>query len=559
MNKEIDQRKRKVTDLKGNSKIYLPKPLAANKEANISLRRDRYHEIFHKYKQENCNKSGEQKSNLTFQQRKGLKKLSKRIRDREIFLMLTDKSGKFAVVSPEIYLKMGLVHTKKDKQISWEKVNELQREQNGHCSMWLKMSNMGENFQHEARLRETCLNKSCNVSSFHLMLKDHKKVAIGDLPQTRPLCNGSGGMGVHFNNILSDYVEAIADCMEGTIEVISTEDFLSKVNKYNDEIDRAGENSENEIEQEEKEVVITGADAKALFPSLLMAHTARLVRDEAKRTKLKVKGLNYMEVARYVAMGYQPWEVKALGLHNIVPYRRYNHGSRPNVTGKEPLSKEANDEVRWIFPPREPTEIEKVNLWAAALEIGIKRCFATHTYQFGGKLFQQIEGGPIGMRLTGACARVVMGVWGRTVNEILEHEKIENHLAAAYVDDVRYITSVIAKGWRWQDKEKRFEYSEIWEAEDSLSGESENLRTSNELLKVMNSVFAHIQFTKEIPEDFSNGRLPTLDFAMWLEGEDRAEKGDSTSTGENRECRRRKILFSFYEKEIKFVLWRRQR
>ena len=201
------------------------------------------------------------------------------------------------------------------------------------------------------------------------------------------------------------------------------------------------------------------------------------------------------------------------------------------MTGKEPLGKKANDEVRWVFPPRDPTEAEKINLWAAALEIGIKRSFSTHTYQFGGKLFQQAEGGPIGMRLTGACARIVMGVWSRTVNEILKKENIENHLAAGYVDDVRYVTSTIGEGWRWQEKEKKLVFDENWQEEDHQSAETVEARTSREILNIMNSVFTNIQFTKEIPEDFKSGRLPTLDFAMWLEG-----KG--------------KIKYSFYEKEV---------
>ena len=118
------------------------------------------------------------------------------------------------------------------------------------------------------------------------------------------------------------------------------------------------------------------------------------------------------------------------------------------------LGKDSEDEVRLVFPPRDPTKEEKVKLFAAALEIAVRTIFKLHTYQFGGKLYQQSEGGPIGLRLTGACAKLVMASWSRKVNKILEREKIEVALAAGYIDDIRYLTTIIEKGRRWEEKEK---------------------------------------------------------------------------------------------------------
>ena len=51
----------------------------------------------------------------------------------------------------------------------------------------------------------------------------------------------------------------------------------------------------------------------------------------------------------------------------------------------------------------------------------------------------------------------------------------------------------------------------------------------------MNSVFQNIQFTTEIPSEFKDDKLPTLDFAMWIE-EGGEQKG--------------KIKYTFYEKEM---------
>ena len=75
-------------------------------------------------------------------------------------------------------------------------------------------------------------------------------------------------------------------------------------------------------------------------------------------------------------------------------------------------------------------------------------------------------------------------------------------------------------------------------------------------MNAMNSIFPNIQFTMEIPEDFPDDRLPTLDFACWVE-KDGKEIGNrkDVETGELAESKvtgsRSKILYSFYEKSMK--------
>ena len=295
---------------------------------------------------------------------------------------------------------------------------------NGHVSMWLKMGRFGENWQHEARMRESTIQHSQNVSSEYLMYKDHKKMKEGDLPQTRPVVSGFSGMGVSFSNILSEFVEAIANSQKDVFEVISTEDFLYRVNQTNGDLERTWErNGDLEIgENEDDEIVLIGADVKSLFPSMLADLTGRLVGDAARETDLNFEGLNYKEIARYVRFGMEEFEIKAYGLEKIVPWRRFHQGATPRIIGREPLSKHSDDEVRWIFPNREPTKIEEKNLLAAALEIGVRTSFTNHIYQFGGRTYRQSKGGPIGLRITMAAARIVMNEWGRRFTRILLNE-----------------------------------------------------------------------------------------------------------------------------------------
>ena len=50
---------------------------------------------------------------------------------------------------------------------------------------------------------------------------------------------------------------------------------------------------------------------------------------------------------------------------------------------------------QWVFPILAPSEFQLKLLLAACLGIGVKSTFKLHTYTFGGKLYQQLTGGPL--------------------------------------------------------------------------------------------------------------------------------------------------------------------
>ena len=51
---------------------------------------------------------------------------------------------------------------------------------------------------------------------------------------------------------------------------------------------------------------------------------------------------------------------------------------------------------------------------------------------------------------------------------------------------------------------------------DVKNGVSREFRTKSAMLSLMNSIYTDMQFTGEIQEDFSNSRIPTLYFSMWV-------------------------------------------
>ena len=97
------------------------------------------------------------KSNLTKAQLKGLKSLKARIENAEIDVLPTDKTGNFAIMKRETYLKSGMKHTRGDEEVGWEYLEEAQSEVNGHVSLILKIFHMEEWGNQEDRMMETML------------------------------------------------------------------------------------------------------------------------------------------------------------------------------------------------------------------------------------------------------------------------------------------------------------------------------------------------------------------------------------------------------------------
>ena len=73
--------------------------------------------MYNDYRKEKCNKKGEVEGNLTEEEKYGLRCLQKMIKNQDIVILETDKSGKLCVVSWEEYTRMGREHTGRDQEI----------------------------------------------------------------------------------------------------------------------------------------------------------------------------------------------------------------------------------------------------------------------------------------------------------------------------------------------------------------------------------------------------------------------------------------------------------
>ena len=244
-------------------------------------------------------------------------------------------------------------------------------------------------------------------------------------------------------------------------------------------------------------MVVCGADVSSLFPSLQTKHAAQMCYEAILETDIDFVGINYLEIAIYIALSYSSDFKVPAKIRHLVPRRAKRGGSRPGISGAEALGGEpTNRSGQWAFRRTEFTSEERRLLLAEAIRIGVTTAFQNHLYQFAGKTYLQRDGAPIGERLSCAVARLVMNKWDRKFIATLNTNKIKMETGFRYMDDTRVFLRALALGWRWDRGQIRFRSR--WEQEDGNLSAVE--RTSRALHGIMESIFPHLKFEMEHEE-----------------------------------------------------------
>ena len=115
-----------------------------------------------------------------------------------------------------------------------------------------------------------------------------------------------------------------------------------------------------------------------------------------------------------------------------------------------------SDQSSWAWPAKDPTKEDIHSRMAMLLEISVKFFFRSFVYTFGGDCYIQVDGGPIGARLTMSVARLVLQDWYEDFQSILSCSNITKHLQGLYVDDGRTITDILQLGTRFDPENIKF-------------------------------------------------------------------------------------------------------
>ena len=446
---ELNMSKLRVTDAKYNTRSFPPRETNTEDETLLQARRQAVMEDYDEYVRENTNKKGEVKNiNMTEDQIEGMKSLNKRWKEGEIIITTTDKSGKYAVVETSLYKEQARIHIQ-DEEINMKEVEEIEILMNRHTQQLVKALEMGTKhgkFGQKGRIRKAFRSKGGQPGPVQFMVKDHKQLEEGkNMQPTRLVCSAKGGVSSRASNLGSTMLNKAADAMKSETECLSTEEMKKEILETNRRITEKCQ-SDPEYKRRIQKAEIFSLDVKALYPSLKVAEVKKIVMEKLERVqgeeKLKVKDVDFHEVGKYLAIACSEDEIRDQGLKEVMPIKTAsNRGPKPGPAYWETDHREVceNGEKKqvekWI-KGREPEEKEQHKMISLMLAKLVEVVMTNHTYRFDGKVYKQVDGGPIGDEMSQAVARIVMIWFDERFTQKCEERGIEVVLYKRYVDDV---------------------------------------------------------------------------------------------------------------------------
>ena len=172
--------------LKG--RVYLPAPLDSVREVTMQHLRDNLKSVTEEYVQSPEYGSSVHK-NLTREQKDGLRSLKKKVKQKDVVIYQTDKSGRFSVDTMDNYREACSAHVEGDQTITVELHEKAQKMANTHSTMWVRIFKAGEAIGGQARIKRNMLVEGSTLAPLYALRKDHKgcdSPARG--PPMRPVC-----------------------------------------------------------------------------------------------------------------------------------------------------------------------------------------------------------------------------------------------------------------------------------------------------------------------------------------------------------------------------------
>ena len=287
--------------------------------------------------------------------------------------------------------------------VEWEEVEEAQRVIHGHLRAYNLIFGTGEDQgeKGQARVWKAKELKATTIPVLSQRLKDHKVVAPGEEVPTRPVCGASSSVNGECSEWLADIVDSANDA-RNTRELVSCEELCGLIDDLNEDFKARS--------QDMNEVMISSLDAKALYPSLNIRKSAKIVAERVTESGVKIEGVNYKWVGKYLALTMSRNEVVNTGLSRVVPKKTGGQQGRDRSIKSIEIDQK-KERWHWKVMPDKYTDADKKRMMKEVINQMVKATFNNHFYTWDGKLYKQMKGGGTGLRGTGSVARCVMDDW----------------------------------------------------------------------------------------------------------------------------------------------------
>ena len=185
----LDMAKMRVTSLPTNKEVFLPEERSNEVESKLQAFSAEITEVAKNYIRENVDKQGNVKeSNLTKTQAAGLKELESLIKNKDVIVTKTDKSGRQCVLTEDEYVQMGEQHVSGDVVKNRDEMEKIEDNLNCHALQFCRLLGLCDGNNCARRLKSALLNQNTLPPSLYFTVKDHKPIVPGAPLPARPVC-----------------------------------------------------------------------------------------------------------------------------------------------------------------------------------------------------------------------------------------------------------------------------------------------------------------------------------------------------------------------------------
>ena len=561
----LSMARQKVTDTKYNTRSFPPR--TANKQSDeikLQVQKSGVSDATNKFMKEKCNNRGEVKDgNLNACQRAGILKLQKRVAKGEIVIQISDKSNKLVVMKSEDYKEAVMKHVRKDVEVPWDSIPREELNLNRHTAAIRKIFSVGAAHGHEDRMAQAFRSVDQQPPPMSAYPKDHKRLEEGEvIPPTRPVVSANSGPNSRASHLLSTILNKVADQADQGTECRSTEEMMRGILETNRRL-RAGQQHQEQMDGQEREqqqgggveaggphaargldgqpaqqptrgLEVLSMDVAGMYPNLVIREVLEVLYTMVMATNIQFDDMNYEEAGKYLAVSMTDDEKTRCGFSDVLPRRmvevvRERRGELGPVPGPRvtmayldneevKMRNENGEEVKlpkWQSSGINPSPLQQRMMVAWTLMKGVEVVMGSHFYRFCGKAYHQQAGGPIGLELSQALARLVMLWWDGEFLQRCQRAGISREMYLRYLDDVNMITRCLPAGTVYRDGGLQVD-RQVEEEEQGVEGDKITARVVRE---VANSITDMVQMEEDFPSNHPSNKLPILDLEVWMEGD----------------------------------------
>ena len=425
-----------VTSFQYNTRVMPPKLGSGNQELAIQMMKSEVLKASTVFCNQKCDKSGKL-SNMTLSKTEvnGRSKLLNRVKNGEIVISSTDKSGKIAVWRRELYIEAAEEHTIKDKKVTQELVNKFENQANGLATATCSAFKLGEQRNQEARVSKAMKVLDVPPPNVFILAKDHKEVSVERrFPKTRVVCGAKSGPISRLQNFYSLALGFVGDSIRAPSECFSTEVMQRGIDDTNLTIRN---NPSNELK-----TIILSLDVCALYPSITADIASKSIFKMVMKSKVNFSGINYNEVGKILRVLSNDKELRDNNIITVVPARALDIVGKTMKVQTTYLESDLHDN-KWIWRQNSnPNDNQKRTMMALLLARVTRWLIEHHVYSFNDEMFHQTDGAPIGLQIAVNISRLVMIDWDQQMMVLMINNNLKVELMMRYVDDVNIILRI---------------------------------------------------------------------------------------------------------------------